>query len=385
MTVNPQITALLPTYKRPEYLRRAITSVLRQTYRDLQICVFDDASGDHTENVVSELQQNDLRIKYHCHSKNLGLIANYRYAFQSINTPYFSVLSDDDFLSENFYEKAIQVLDENPDIMFVVTNTIYIDENRELANHTKSDNSLKLFRDNMRFDAFHAGEIPYDWTAMVFRKEVANVYLDMDDRYDIAYDMRYILRAMARYHFAYLSIPGAFFTAHKKSISAARKNLDYAHVVVMMSRYVEIINDDKVDVYIKKRALFYMKKIMATDYYRSEVVRLLKAIIKNSCDRTDYTDSVVKRDIESLSFEGYTVTSKIFKHIYKSDLIGNIIKLVFGSYNSRNADKYRTDFTSLQNGEYRDLFKYINEISASCGEIVDIDEKQKTKLRDNVV
>lgn len=45
---EPIITAVIPTYRRPRLLRRAIKSVLAQTYPHFQVCVYDNASGDET-------------------------------------------------------------------------------------------------------------------------------------------------------------------------------------------------------------------------------------------------------------------------------------------------------------------------------------------------
>ncbi len=52
---GPQITTVIPTYRRPKLLRRAIESVLAQTYPHLKVTVFDNASGDETPEVVAEL------------------------------------------------------------------------------------------------------------------------------------------------------------------------------------------------------------------------------------------------------------------------------------------------------------------------------------------
>jgi glycosyltransferase involved in cell wall biosynthesis len=68
---KPLITTIIPTCRRPHLLRRAIKSVLNQTYPHFQVCVYDNASGDETAEVVSEFAKKDPRIKYHCHSENI--------------------------------------------------------------------------------------------------------------------------------------------------------------------------------------------------------------------------------------------------------------------------------------------------------------------------
>jgi glycosyltransferase involved in cell wall biosynthesis len=71
---TPLITVIIPTYRRPKMLGRAIRSVLNQTFPDLQVCVYDNASGDETTQVVVEFAERDSRVRYHCHAANIGAI-----------------------------------------------------------------------------------------------------------------------------------------------------------------------------------------------------------------------------------------------------------------------------------------------------------------------
>ena len=64
---NPVVTIVITTFRRPNLLKRAIKSVLQQTYPYFEIRVYDDASGDETEKVVSEFSKVDPRIHFHSH------------------------------------------------------------------------------------------------------------------------------------------------------------------------------------------------------------------------------------------------------------------------------------------------------------------------------
>ena len=121
---KPMITTIIPTYRRPDMLRRAIKSVLNQTYRNLQVCVYDDASGDETASVVAELQKEDSRVKYFCHPKNIGGDENYVYGMGHVDTPFFSFLADDDVLLPNFYQLAMDNFNKYPDAMLFAGTTI---------------------------------------------------------------------------------------------------------------------------------------------------------------------------------------------------------------------------------------------------------------------
>ncbi len=355
--MNPKVTALVPTYRRPKYLKRAILSVLNQSYEDLRLSIFDNASGDNTKDIVCSLSENDSRIKYHCHTSNIGALANFRYAFESVDTPYFSILSDDDCLSMDFYKDAIDVLDNNPELMFVVLNVLKIDENSDLSFHRECTGKLKKYSKTEGFDEIHSGNIEQTWTGMLFRKEVAEVYLEMDDRHDKGHDMRFLFRAASRYNFAYLSKIGAFFTWHNESISSTFKNVDLVHQGVQISRYVEIIFDENVEQAIKEKALLHIKRLFNL---KPNFIYSLKKIIQNFLDPTSFKNTKVEEDIKDYKFNGFSKRSMVLEHIHNSKIVKTIIRFLFiGSYKKMLSRK-KTKLLSLQNGVYKKYFDYIS-------------------------
>jgi len=363
--MNEKITTLIPTYRRPKYLRRAILSVLRQTYGNLQVNVFDNASLDETSAVVSSLSEDDARLKYFCHERNIGALANFRYAFQSINTPYFSILSDDDCITQDFYENAINVLNSYPDVMFVILNSLVIDENINLILDTPSTNKLTLYCDKNRFDAFHSGVIPIYWIGMVFRKEVAEIYAKIEDENDVASDMRFLLHAVARYNFAHLSTTGAFFTAHSNSISSGRNNMDLVHHAMQIYRYVEIFNDKKVDEYIRHRARFYINDLLKNSHkiYSYALNETLKLIIKNSC-RVENYNNIIQFKINCFKQESYYKTGVFLKYINESEMLQFFFRLLFSKYYKYILNKHRF---SMRLSQFRNanLFNELKKISTT--------------------
>lgn len=119
---NPTITTIICTYRRPKMLERAIESILNQTYQDFQICIYDNNSGDETASVVAKFAEKDSRIKYHCHSENIGSTKNYLYAMNEVSTPIFSFLADDDLILPNFYSVAMAGFDKEPRALYSATS-----------------------------------------------------------------------------------------------------------------------------------------------------------------------------------------------------------------------------------------------------------------------
>ena len=64
------ISVIIPTYNRASLLPRALDSVLRQTWEDLEVIVVDDASRDDTPQVMAACT--DPRVRYIRLEKNSG-------------------------------------------------------------------------------------------------------------------------------------------------------------------------------------------------------------------------------------------------------------------------------------------------------------------------
>jgi hypothetical protein len=169
---EPLITTVIPTYRRPQLLERAITSVLAQTYDRLQVCVYDNASGDETAAVVERLARADPRVQYVCHAENIGMAANFTYALEHVTTPYFSILADDDYHLPGFFATAMEGFAAHPDAMFSAGSVVSMTEDGQVT-HV----SMSLWERDGYFpapDGLFEWTIPRhpDITGLLFRSEV---------------------------------------------------------------------------------------------------------------------------------------------------------------------------------------------------------------------
>ncbi|MBK7157601.1 MAG: glycosyltransferase family 2 protein [Ignavibacteria bacterium] len=69
------VSVIIPTFNRAGFLREALTSILNQTYSNLEIIVIDDDSDDNTYETVLEL--NSEKISYY-KQKKIGIIGKLR-------------------------------------------------------------------------------------------------------------------------------------------------------------------------------------------------------------------------------------------------------------------------------------------------------------------
>jgi len=118
---SPKVSVVIPTYKRPHLIGRAVSSVLNQTYQNFEIVIIDDNPNNDTEKVVKRF--NDKRIKHIRNKIKRGFSGarNQGVEESSPDSKYIAFLDDDDEYFPLFLEKTIKKLEEKKDVGYVFT------------------------------------------------------------------------------------------------------------------------------------------------------------------------------------------------------------------------------------------------------------------------
>ena len=88
------VSVVIPTYQRPTLVRKALTSVLQQTYQNLEVIVVEDGSDSSLATDLGELR--DARVSYHRHGQRQGLSAARNTGARLARGAYVAFLDDDD-------------------------------------------------------------------------------------------------------------------------------------------------------------------------------------------------------------------------------------------------------------------------------------------------
>jgi glycosyltransferase involved in cell wall biosynthesis len=112
----PLVSVIIPCYNYGEYLDEAIDSVLTQTFQDFEVIVVDDGSTDFkTLDVLKKLSKRKTRVM---HQSNMGLPTARNNGIQTSKGKYICCLDADDTLESTYLEKAVWLLEANPDVGF---------------------------------------------------------------------------------------------------------------------------------------------------------------------------------------------------------------------------------------------------------------------------
>jgi glycosyltransferase involved in cell wall biosynthesis len=122
----PRVSVVIPVFNRPAAVRRAIGSVLTQTFQDFEIVVVDDGSTDDTPSAVAAFA--DPRIRLIRHERKRGGSAARNTGIQASSAQYVAFLdSDDEWLSRKL-ERQLEVFETSRDTLGLVhTGEIAVD------------------------------------------------------------------------------------------------------------------------------------------------------------------------------------------------------------------------------------------------------------------
>lgn len=124
----PLISAIIPTYNYAPFLKDAITSVLEQSIRDLELIVIDDGSTDDTAEVVETIR--DQRLFYHFQDHQ-GISVARNAGIRLSSGKYIAFLDADDIWIPQKSALQIQVLEKNPCIGLVYGSYMLVDSSRK--------------------------------------------------------------------------------------------------------------------------------------------------------------------------------------------------------------------------------------------------------------
>ena len=202
-----KLSICIPTFNRPNLIKIALESALRQSNPDFEIVICDNSENDETEKVVS--QYPDERIRYHRHKQNVGIAANWNSLINLASGDYLKFLNDDDELL--------------PDCVSTVLDKINIAENefgQEIgvvtcaAEYLDGDNKISKKKDKENSSSKHtvyyvnALDVPILWcfnaiplrtpTHMVYNRKVALMLGGFNKKLDYTRDVHLALQIASR-------------------------------------------------------------------------------------------------------------------------------------------------------------------------------------------
>jgi glycosyltransferase involved in cell wall biosynthesis len=124
LNLNPLVSVVVPVFNGERYLRESLDSILRQTYRPMEVLVMDDASTDSTADILASYRD---RVKIHRQPRNRGQFGNVNDGIAMAKGDFIAVYHSDDIYHPEIVEREAAFLRKHPEAAAVFCLEVFMD------------------------------------------------------------------------------------------------------------------------------------------------------------------------------------------------------------------------------------------------------------------
>lgn len=261
---SPKISVIMSVYNDEKYLRKAIESILNQTFADFEFIIVNDGSTDRSLKIIQNYK--DIRIRIINNMRNIGLTKSLNKALRIAEGGYIARQDADDISLPNRLEAQLRYFQEHPEIALLGTGAYIIDETgtisgREipLANPSKND----FTKDNQ---IVHG--------SAMFRKAIIDVLGPYNELYKYSQDYELWLRIATCHNVANLTFPLYKKRKYSESVQAMKRKEGALYHLLALKRSENSLDDEVVKIvddkgisnlypYLSNKEKIYLHKSVA--------------------------------------------------------------------------------------------------------------------------
>lgn len=201
---EPLVSVIVPVYNVDRYLERSVQSLIDQTYSNLQLLLVDDASTDHSAEVIAHFAAIDSRVQPVYFAHNRGVSAARNAGLARAKGLYVSFMDGDDWVAPDFVANFVTQLEAGPYDLLV--SPFYTDnpDPQPVAAKLRADRELTRAQ-LLRGMLAPVGKVRgYLWNKFYRRSVITTLGLHFDEQVTIMEDELFntaYIMATSRYYY----------------------------------------------------------------------------------------------------------------------------------------------------------------------------------------
>ncbi len=174
---DTRVTLCVPTIGRIEFLDATRRSIERQSHKNLEILVLDNASPENARPLFNRWAEEDSRVRVLRVDDRLPMFTNFNRGVHEATGEYIAYCHDDDVLREDFIARSIEVLDRYPSAGFSGCNYAYINLNDAVTSVRERLHKTELWTGRRYIRALMlSGRNPLTLQSVVFRAGILKAH-----------------------------------------------------------------------------------------------------------------------------------------------------------------------------------------------------------------
>lgn len=208
---NPLISILVNCYNSEKFLKDCLNSLINQTYENIEIIVWDNASSDKTAQIVSEF--NDPRICYYLSNIHRNLVESRITAWSKINGEYVAIMDSDDLSYIDRLKIQLDIINKSKNIAVVGGGVEYINDLGDTISYKKFSVSNKKLKNEIFY------KFPMNNSALFFDKKKIDNVGGYSNQYVFINDYELLFRLSKKYDIVNTDVIVSKNRIHKENLS----------------------------------------------------------------------------------------------------------------------------------------------------------------------
>jgi len=243
------VSIIAGCYNHSNYVEELLNSVINQTYKNIQLIIFDDCSSDNSAEIIQKWI-NDKRIScvFLRHIENKGLAYSLNEALKYVEGKYFQLISCDDILVNNKIEIQVNLFETqlSEEYGCVASNFSTIDENSKIIKERYFAEKF-IFPENT-LGAILSNDLGYGIIihspTVLYRKNILDKTGFFDEKI-MQEDLDFLVRVCLNFKVAFCHQPLVKYRMLHTSMSRNIKTLDrlYFERLTVIQNYESLLLD----------------------------------------------------------------------------------------------------------------------------------------------
>lgn len=286
------VSVVMACYNHEKYVAQAIESVLKQSFRDLELVVVDDGSSDNSPNIIMKYAFEDARVRPFFHQKNMGIARTLNDCLKETRGRYLGFIGSDDAWLPHKLTQQLELIKDNEDKILWTSGQV-INSEGNLTGQMAIDllgwvpkTSGNLFQELLMED-FILGQ------SALLKTEFARE-IGFDERYRFVNDHLFFIELARRHEFLFNPTPTALYRIHTSNTTSLYPQTWYKERIMLRNQLIhtyrsQIAPQTLADLYYKlghaydglgkrRTAKYYYLKALGVHQLRANSILYLLSI-----------------------------------------------------------------------------------------------------------
>lgn len=233
------VTVGIALYNHEEYIVKCLESIVKQSYKNIELIVIDDGSPDNSFQVACDyLENQNYNKNFKIYTRpNKGMCNTLNEIAKQAKGKYISFIGSDDCWMLNKIEDQVKYLEDNPKYMLVHSNSQVIDNNdneKNILDYSKKKNTGYLF------DSIIEGKGGINTPSHLYKTDIYKEigYYDVSLKFE---DTDFWLRLTKIYEVGYINKIHTFYRWHEDNLSGSKNVLKfyYEEIVKIYNKNID--------------------------------------------------------------------------------------------------------------------------------------------------